>query len=790
MLKCIVFVGTRPEFIKLKPVIDLLRRTVPKDQVRVVFTGQHTDLLLITDSESEQYADDVLSCEYRQPGLSEAFISLQTTITGYLRNCSGTGYVLVQGDTATAAAAALASRLCGWQVMHIEAGLRTYQTEPFPEEMFRRIISNISFFHFAPTEFNARNLRNEGVREDQIMVCGNTGIDHLTAWLNHTGKKRKRSYNAQIRVLATLHRRENQGEGVQKFAKLLERITASHTSVIIDWILHPSVEKDIRSDIACPRILFHKPMSFDAFAEQLLDADLLITDSGGLQEEAVAFGVPMVVYRNCTERQEAILQGYPAIVSTDHDAIVNALDDLLSFQDATAFKHTYGDGYAAHDIVSKVVQLMNIIPEYKTVIIGGGPGGTGPLLSAVRLNMLKEFSNGGLAVIEKGNVLVRGQLASYKINSDTLANVFFECLDGENNPLREIPALMQYRELFSSYSNRHIPLDALEEYLTVLGRQLEQMITAVEGNHVYFHSEVTSMSRLPDNRWLINTLCNGTSYQLIASQVIMAPGGRPERPTRDQVFSNEKLAVWRNPGDCMEVLCSDDVLRGRENERLSAFLEENKDVEFVILGSSHSAFSVAWYLKNNFRSFQGEINIAGHEDPVIYYPTVEDAKQDGYHLFDENDICPITGRVFRLGGLRGDGRDLYRCMKGLGSDRILKVTYRNLLKETVAIGETSIARPYILIVAYGYKLNIPEVFDEKENSLRFKGKRDGHWVNEKAQLLDDSGDVVPGLYAIGLATGFLPGGELGGEPSFRKQTNGLWYYQHLLGEMLVKQMIA
>ncbi len=261
--------------------------------------------------------------------------------------------VIVQGDTSTALGAALAARLAGIPVAHVEAGLRSHDLRnPWPEEEFRVAIDREAQLLFAPTELNAANLRRERVR-GQIHVTGNSGID---AALAAAPAAPAALFGGIPRLLVTCHRRENWNDGLGRIAAALKRI-ASEEIAQVELILHPNPSLCSRLGellAGCDAIAFRQPCGHSETLSAMLECDLVLSDSGGLQEEAAALGVPLLVLRERTERPEAIACGSIELVGTDPERIVDAVRRRLSGNRRTAPTLAFGDGRAGERIAAIV----------------------------------------------------------------------------------------------------------------------------------------------------------------------------------------------------------------------------------------------------------------------------------------------------------------------------------------------------------------------------------------------------------------------------------------------------
>lgn len=380
VLKITVVFGTRPEAIKLAPVIEQLRKG-QWCNVRVVVTGQHDEML---DQMLETFGivpDADLAI--MQPGqrLDEVTVRAIAGLAADFR-AHRPDIVIVQGDTTTTFAAALAAFYERIAVAHVEAGLRTFDKyAPFPEEINRVLTSHLAEWHYAPTERARRNLLAEGIPDERIRVTGNTAIDALQ-WvvarlrtLDSDDRRRQlgalpsdiveqcESDSARI-VLVTGHRRENFGGGFERICTALSRLARIEPDVTIVYPVHlnPNVRQPVERYLSGHgNIRLLDPLPYREFAYLMLHATVILTDSGGIQEEAPALGKPVLVMRDVTERPEAIEAGTARLVGTDVERIVTTVRLLLhdrTLYDAMAqARNPFGDGRAAERIVEHLRTL-------------------------------------------------------------------------------------------------------------------------------------------------------------------------------------------------------------------------------------------------------------------------------------------------------------------------------------------------------------------------------------------------------------------------------------------------
>jgi UDP-N-acetylglucosamine 2-epimerase (non-hydrolysing) len=364
---CTVF-GTRPEAIKLAPVIHCLDRQ-PGVQQRVLVTGQHRELLgqmleLFRIRPARNL--EVMQTDQRLGALTARMLSeVEQDLVAYQPD-----WVVVQGDTTSALATALAAYYLHIPVAHVEAGLRTHDRyNPFPEEINRRFIDHLAHLHFAPTERARQNLLQEGVHAATIHMTGNTGIDALLeiAGRDETPASLPEDGRGQRLLLVTAHRRESFGQELLNICHALRVLVMRNADVQVIYSVHPNPNVTIpvqRTLQSLPRLELTTALDYARFVHLMKRSFLILTDSGGIQEEAPSLGKPVFVLRACTERVEAIEAGTARLIGTDPDRIVEETERLL--RDPTLYarmaqvRNPYGDGHAAERIVEILVGIADI----------------------------------------------------------------------------------------------------------------------------------------------------------------------------------------------------------------------------------------------------------------------------------------------------------------------------------------------------------------------------------------------------------------------------------------------
>ena len=368
--KNILFVfGTRPEVIKLAPVILELKKHPDKFNVIICNTEQQKELSNQTLSYFGLNAD--INLDVMKP--NQSLLGVQTRILTALDGVFSEHKIdatIVQGDTMTVLCGALASFYNKIPVFHVEAGLRSYDIyEPFPEEVMRQMTSRVAELHFAPTEKNRQALLKENISNNKIHVVGNTVIDALfclsEATMNDAVefyKKQGIEINDRV-VLITAHRRENHGERIDRIIDAIKYLAEKYTdhTFVIPVHPNPNVKDKIHSRLEnYNNVKLLKPLDYPYLVYLMKNAKLILTDSGGIQEEAPSFGCPTLVMRYETERQEGIDAGVSVLVGADYDKIISYSEDILSkSREQTRLKaqNPYGDGTSAkkiEEIISKI----------------------------------------------------------------------------------------------------------------------------------------------------------------------------------------------------------------------------------------------------------------------------------------------------------------------------------------------------------------------------------------------------------------------------------------------------
>ena len=367
-MKVLVAFGTRPEAIKMLPLVLELKKVTEIETI-VLSTGQHKEMLKPIFNIFGVKPDYDLDIMKENQTLVDVFTNVLNKSDIILKE-EKPDLVLVHGDTSTAFAMGLSAFYNQIKVGHIEAGLRTYDKySPYPEEMNRKLLSSIADYHFAPTDLNKKNLENEGIKEN-IFVTGNTVIDALKYCIDDeysfNDKLIDKFLNEKnIKILLTVHRRENLGDNMYSIFSAIKEIVELHQDIEVIYPMHlnPKVREiayDVLSNVR--NVYLVEPIEYKEFCNLMNKVDIIMTDSGGLQEEAPALNKPVLVLRKETERPEGITAGTIKLIGVNKVEIVKEIEKLL-FDKSEYYKmknsiNPYGDGFASKKIVDIIKKML------------------------------------------------------------------------------------------------------------------------------------------------------------------------------------------------------------------------------------------------------------------------------------------------------------------------------------------------------------------------------------------------------------------------------------------------
>jgi len=369
MKKILIIFGTRPEAIKLIPIIKKLREYSSSIKTIIATTAQHREML----DQILQFFDIKPRYDLNIMAHNQSLIDLTTKLPSHLQKLYEEikpDLILVQGDTTSAFIASLIAFYNRIPIGHIEAGLRSFDKfQPFPEEINRKLITHLADYHFAATPTARQNLINEGINKDKIFITGNTVIDTLHYILN-----KKETYTPKVKIdignkkmiLLTAHRRENLGKPLTSICQAVKKIVSRHKDVVVVYPVHlnPKVQKTVRSILSMEKnVHLISPLSYFDLIYLMQQAYIILTDSGGIQEEAPSLQKPLLVLRNVTERPEGLIAGVSRLVGTDKKKIIEETERLLSDQSAYQKMITdhnpYGDGDASSKIVTIIKRIFS-----------------------------------------------------------------------------------------------------------------------------------------------------------------------------------------------------------------------------------------------------------------------------------------------------------------------------------------------------------------------------------------------------------------------------------------------
>ena len=380
-MKILLIFGTRPEAIKMSPLIHELKSQEKKFEINICITAQHRQML---DQVLEGFSiEPDIDLNIMKDGqdlfdvTSNVLLEVKKVLIAY-----DPDIVLVHGDTTTTMASSVAAFYLGIPVGHVEAGLRTYDVHaPYPEEFNRQVVSKISQYHFAPTQTSMSNLLKENVHEDNIIVTGNTVIDALFWTLNkiNSNNELKKSIELKLKdilkfdflasdqkvILITGHRRENFGDGFIQICEALNYLASSRKEFQFVYPVHmnPNVQSPVK-DLLGGNNNVHliEPLEYEPFIYLLSNSFLVLTDSGGIQEEAPSLGIPVLVMRDITERPEAVDAGTIKLVGANKDMIIQGFEELVNneniYNEMSRANNPYGDGNASK-IITKFLESID-----------------------------------------------------------------------------------------------------------------------------------------------------------------------------------------------------------------------------------------------------------------------------------------------------------------------------------------------------------------------------------------------------------------------------------------------
>jgi hypothetical protein len=430
--------------------------------------------------------------------------------------------------------------------------------------------------------------------------------------------------------------------------------------------------------------------------------------------------------------------------------------------------------------------------KVNALIVGGGPAGLAPLIAASRSSALDDIMSSGVGIVERGVSLGGGRIGRYAINSDstasTLVSCIFESAHSAFAALRTHPAV----EAIKAYGSTAVPLGAVERLMMVIGEVLRDLLHA-RGNPIFLGYEAISTSQDPAGDWQtrLRRISDRTEISVSSRFVVLATGGhQPLSAIESRVVGGEVLLARY----ATKLIQSDDALTEAGLRAIGDRLVAGRTKRVAIIGSSSSAMACAnALLKTEYgKAFEPRAVTVLHRRPFrVFYPSVTEALEDGYVEFDADDICPISGFVYRLSGLRLEARELLMAVREIGG----RAPERRLHLHQVGAESDPLAVKIldecdVVIAALGYRPRALPVLTASGAALPlFAEMSDSQpLVDDACRVLDQHGAPIEGLMGIGLASGFFSRDIVGGEQSFSGQTNSLWQWQNAVGGLVARQI--
>ena len=426
------------------------------------------------------------------------------------------------------------------------------------------------------------------------------------------------------------------------------------------------------------------------------------------------------------------------------------------------------------------------------LVVGGGPAGTALLTAASKQGKLADLAQAGLTIIERDDALGGGRLGHYAIASDSTADTFLSAV--KDNPYPGLAALIDHpaaRQVAKSVGALGVPLTDAGLFLRVTGDRLAQIVAA-NGGHVATGHDVIDARRTPDGGWStrVRRLSDDAVAEHRSRTLVIATGGH--QPL-DRLVGQELAGVPLHQLADGRLMQSDEILALGGLDRTADLLRSKRSPKVVVIGGSTSALaSVALMLRSRPGIAFGAGGIALlHRRPLRpFYHSAAAARADNFHDFDENDICPVSGFVYRLGGFRLEARELVlRMLQVDGRAPDPRVT-SHLIGDNEDGARRMMEEADLVIGALGYRPHALPLFDVAGKPVALAAHDGRAMVDRHCRLLDANDHPIAGVFGIGLAAGFVPWGRLGGEASFRGQANGLWQWQNDVGQMIIDQVLG
>jgi hypothetical protein len=426
-----------------------------------------------------------------------------------------------------------------------------------------------------------------------------------------------------------------------------------------------------------------------------------------------------------------------------------------------------------------------------TLIIGGGPAGIAPLLSASRSGSLERLLADGVAIVERTMTVGPGRLGGYAVRSDSTGKTLVSCVTENAHPVLAALASHPATQAVAAFESGSVPLTSVARFMEVVGAALAELVRAT-GNAVFLGHEALGSSQTVDGLWQtrLRSLANGDETIVFSRFLVLATGGhQPLSYLARRKIGGKPLL----PTHAAKLMQSDEALTPAGLAAIGARLASARNKRIAVVGSSSSALACVHACLN--AAFGRELGAGSvtllHRRPLrIFYPSVADALAEGYAEFGADDICPISGFVYRLSGLRLEARELVMAARGIGarpSEPRLRLHQVSDAYDPVALQLLDEAD--VVVGALGYRARGLPLATAKAGPLALYGDRFGQvFVDSECRVLDRRGKPIAGLLGIGLGSGFFSREIVGGELSFSGQTNSLWQWQNAVGGLIAQQV--
>ncbi len=428
------------------------------------------------------------------------------------------------------------------------------------------------------------------------------------------------------------------------------------------------------------------------------------------------------------------------------------------------------------------------------LIVGGGPAGLSPLVAASKAGLLDALLARGIVVVERAATIGGGRIGDYVINSDSAAEAFLSCVEGDADPrfaaLARHPATMAV----NAHRGGAVPLPLIGAFLALIGKTLDAIIAEQPRSKVLCGWEVVQSRQVQGGLWLssLRRLADDVEASCVSRCVVIATGGyqSPQRLLSERVAGEPLLPRYQG-----RLMQSGEVLTEQGLGNVTAALIGRPKPRIAIVGGSTSAVAVAHAFLHRMPGVAfdpGAITILHRRPLRIFYPSAQAALAEGYDEFGTEDICPLSGFVFRLAGFRLDSRDLVMRLRGIaGRPAEPRVVCRVLEASEDAASRAILDQADLVIACLGYQPQALPLLDEAGEPIPLAADIARQpLVDGFCRVIDAQRQPIAGLYGIGLAAGFVPHGRLGGEPSFSGQANGLWLWQNDVGALIAESLLA